>query len=765
MNKNVKHGAIAPLYSGESELLLKNEYKTNKIVTNVNLPLSARCIVIPSLDNNLSKGKNRRIVMTDDTEPDKDALYRLIIAAYNYVYNDKSAAITAKLMFNRHAAIFIEWLNRVKIINRYNLLKDYETYRFDLLNSHGGASVLANLKTLFTYALDYSTELYSSLSRDEINFLEELRKTPISPNLNKRQISLASYFGGMSWLRYSNIGIGNELYSALASPKLAIKSLTITASTIIVALNTYKEALRVFFKKMTIDASYFVLPNCGACVKQRYKGTIIYEIITKYHLESQPKELLKNAIKCLLLSNVRNEGALNRVLKALNSQAECDSIFLNKVSPKNLVNADFSAVTFSSTSSCGLFSFDILHSLASEDSKFPVTTIEEVTFQWLMASYTVQPSDIKKLTEKSFKLLKVSGKVRHIECKYFKGRAKVFHTTRSVSSRSIEGKAILTYLKMKKSGECLSSLSMDYMISSKFSSLSGVLRKLITLKCINEKLVGEHQKQENLPLIIPYALDALIGNGIHAHNVIRINTKSTSLKVRSNLASQSETPSHTHLFRLMHIKNSAVHAFSDPYTLEYLVNRNSHSNKTEKVNYLTNENTQWINSSGRITREVMFDLINNVFYLNFGDKDKEKDGKVVEQFNSEFMSVTSNISYRTGEMIARLKIVTGQRKGKINEVGVLALNGEISSERFSPIYVLDSPVTAWKMHNYLHEFKKNYKKLLAHNPEYFYRSVLPSVEWVEHTLNKLSKANERQGFKIFENALKNNVVVSVFHSI
>ena len=69
------------------------------------------------------------------------------------------------------------------------------------------------------------------------------------------------------------------------------------------------------------------------------------------------------------------------------------------------------------------------------------------------------------------------------------------------------------------------------------------------------------------------------------------------------------------------------------------------------------------------------------------------------------------------------------------------------------------------MYNYLHEFKKSYKKLLAQNPEYLYKTALPSVEWIEHSLNKLSKDNQKHGIRMFESALNNDVVVSVFHSI
>ena len=141
----------------------------------------------------------------------------------------------------------------------------------------------------------------------------------------------------------------------------------------------------------------------------------------------------------------------------------------------------------------------------------------------------------------------------------------------------------------------------------------------------------------------------------------------------------------------------------------------------------------------------------------------EKD-KAIVSFNNEFSAVTNNISYKTGEMISRLKVVTEQGKGNINEVGVLSLN-EKAEDEFAPIYVLDSPVTAFKILNYLHEFKNNYKKLLNRNPDFLYQTGLPTVEWMEHVLVKLTNKSVIDGEELFERMHDAGVSISVFHSI
>ncbi len=68
-------------------------------------------------------------------------------------------------------------------------------------------------------------------------------------------------------------------------------------------------------------------------------------------------------------------------------------------------------------------------------------------FAWLMACLTVQPSDISKLSREDFRFVVVGGKVRSIECEYFKGRADAFYNTRSLSTKKLEGKALLTYIE------------------------------------------------------------------------------------------------------------------------------------------------------------------------------------------------------------------------------------------------------------------------------------------------------------------------------
>lgn len=746
-----------PVTSAEIEKLLVDEFKSNKVVVPVEQPYTAISLFIPQSDNN----SEHTLTMTDWSQSDKVVIYKAVIAAYNYAFFDKEASISAKEIFSKGTRFFIEWLNEHSVENRYEILKRYEAYRMDKLGNHGGNSPLNSVMTVLNYAIE-SAAFRVEVSLDDYEYIRELRKTKVSPNLNKSQKSIASYFGELDWLRRDDIGVGKDIYSALASPKLVVNSLRLTAATVILELNKYKFALSVLIQKALPGLSQWLWADFSSLTrskKQEYMGNILYHTIGTYHQNGDNSKLSIGALDVLLLSGASSEKAYSLLLETLTSQEACDAVFLNKVVNKQKVNCEVCRSNITVNRSC-LFSLEILRSLSRGEAQ-AITDVENMMFGWLMASLTVQPYDIPKLTPESFRKIRVGGRVTQIECEYFKGRARVFHTTRSLSSREVEGQALLSYLDgMPKEAQLYT--QVEQFISIGMRSLTGKFRLLLQCDGINTALRVAHSKN-NTPFILPSVYCSLIKHGLHSENVIE-NPKKAPLKERIELVGKSESPCQKSLFGLQAIKNSAVHAFSDPYTYHYLTNRNSHTNRTEKINYLTEDNEEWMNSAGRITREVMFDLIQNVFTLDFNQEKDEEQRKEVAAFNSEFMTVSEGISYKSEEMSARLRFVTGRAQGKVNEVGVLALSDKID-EPLAPIYVLDSPLTVLRMHNYLHEFKKNYKKLLSTNPDLLFKTVMPTVEWMENTLGKMSKHSQRIGRKQFDEMIKNGVVISVFHSL
>ncbi|MCG9695065.1 hypothetical protein L1D55_25740 [Vibrio sp. Isolate22] len=756
----IKESPDAPV-AMESEIyeaLVQSKHNNKQPIIKLQYPLTARELVVPQA----YRHPERHIKMTDTSDSNKVLLYQLIVAAYNYCFTDAFAAVSAKEIFNKSAYLFVDWLNCHEITNKYTILKEYERHRFDVLDNHGGYSVLNTVKTLFTYALDDSAELHASLSASQLAYLQELRYTKLSPNTKKAQLSLASYFGRLDWLRRNDVGIGNELYTTLASAKLTVNSLIVTVSTLMLESVLYKKELKLFFEENGFDKSFFSC-NIGNIRHEKANniGNTLYQLLSSFHQTGGQNNTLKNALDLVLLSNSASKSSYLIMKEALESQSKCNSIFLTK--NNNQLSNFFCCKNVTTRLGGNLFSIEFLERLVCDEQKRPVISIEKLLFSWLMASLTVQPSDINKLNHDSFRMIRVGSRVAHIECEYLKSRAKVFHTTRSLSTRKLEGKALLSYLS-----QCAGTPLLDKMptvvISSEIHSLTGTLLALLENDDILLSLKEAHARHGNMPLIFPSAVTKLLKFGIHSSNVVS-HPQKVDIVERNRLVKESKTPCQKDLFGLQAIKNSAVHAFSDPYTLHYLINRNSHSNQTEKLHYLNEDNEEYLNACGRITREVMFDLINNVFDLGFEDLRGDDRENAIAHFNSEFMSVSETIAYKSGEMLSRLMVVTEQSTGEINEVGILALADGSDQEGFESIYVLDSSVTAWKMYNYLHEFKKNYKKLLSRNPDYLYKTAMPTVEWIEVALGKLSKRSQTEGEKLFKDMLNNNVEVSVFYSI
>ncbi|GEA51150.1 hypothetical protein VIN01S_19540 [Vibrio inusitatus NBRC 102082] len=738
----------------DSELLeekILSDLQTRQTLLASPYPLNSTSIVLQEIPG--TRLKERKLVFVDINDPTKAFLYRVVVAAYNYAYVSEFAPKSAKVTVERYAVRFVAWLNEARIFNRFNVLKEYEKYHFDLLGNHGGHSVLSKLMPILSYAYEFD-EFRLTLTTDEAELFRKLKGTSVSPNLNTKQISLASYFGALDWLRRDDVGVGNQLYLTLASAKLTVNSLKWTASTIIIKLFESKVALQRFLVVSGFTASDFQFMDDRSLTtsgKKVHIGKLIYRLIESFHaLDEKPLEL-RNALELLILSNVTNVTNFEKIRPALISNEVFNEIFHNKyINDESKFSASIAERNIKSCYNGNLLSMNVLSRLLGADKVMPITELEKLMFSWLMASLTVQPSDITKLSWNSFRRLVIGGRVGHIECEYFKGRSNAIHITQTLSTKKVEGKALLIYLEQHKNKKVSAFKGGAPVILNGIASIFGSLIVVFKLPHISNHLATSHLQNGKSPIIIPKVLEAL--------------------------KPHQDKTSNNHLFGLQSIKNSAVHAYADPYTLHYLINRNSHSNKTEKLHYLTQDNEEFINSSGRITRSIMIDLINNVFDLDFNESNEsELYGKELKRskndfetkkaiFNNEFANVTDSISYKSEDMLSRLKVVTEQSKGVVNEVGILSFSN-LREENLLPIYVLDSKTTVFKMLNYLNEFKKNYKKLLCSNPDYLYLTVFPYVEWIEKVLPKLSKKSIRDGEKLYNTTRVNGVTISVFHSL
>ncbi|MDU0114010.1 hypothetical protein RT723_13570 [Psychrosphaera aquimarina] len=594
----------------KSELLeeqILSELQTRQTPLSSTYPLNSTFILLQEIPG--TRLKERKLVFEDINDTTKAFLYRVVIAAHNYAYVSEFAPKSAKVVVEQYGVRFIKWLNEARILNRFNALKEYEKYHFDLLGNHGGYSVLSKLLAILSYAYEFD-EFRLTLTTDESELFRKLKGTSVSPNLNKKQISLASYFGALDWLRRDDVGVGNQLYLTLASAKLTVNSLRWTASTIIIKLFESKVALQQFLVVSGFTANDFQfiddlsLTTSG---KKVYTAKIVYRLIESFHSLDEKPLGLRNALELLLLSNMTNVTKFEKTRHALTSNEIFNEIFHTKyINVENNFSASLAERNFKSSFDGTLLSMNVISRILDTKKSMPITELEKLMFSWLMASLTVQPSDIPKLSLNSFRKLIVGGRIGHIECEYFKGRSNAIHNTRTLSTRKIEGKALLIYLEQHENKKMQTFTAITPHLLKGLRSVYGSLVAVLELPYMKQQLETSHLQNGESPIIIPTVLQALI--------------------------SHQYKPTKGQLFGLQAIKNSAVHAYADPYTLHYLINRNSHSNGTEKLHYLTQDNEEFINSSGRITRSIMIDLINNVFDLDFNEPNQfELDGDEIKK--------------------------------------------------------------------------------------------------------------------------------------
>lgn len=760
---NEKFEAFSNLSSDEYEKQIKKAYIQKQPIAHIRLNLNVESLIVPKL----GKLPRRQVEFTDTQDSVKSLLYRALVAAYNYTFFNEFAPLSAKQLFSRAAPFFIDWLNEKTIQNKYKLLKEYEEYWFDVRDNHGGTSPLIKLRTLlFNYAYAES-DFTEQLSEANIALLHVLNATKISVQTIKKQISLASYFGVLPWLRDEHLGVGPDIYRTFASPKLTLSSLKALSATVILEFYDAKVALRNFLLahetlQEDIRETLVSIRREGLNNHDRSAllGKTVYDILAAYHDVEYPSVSLQMGMSLFVISSLSTKGQSSSQMFVRSKEAHC-ALFKDKrkvkVSEVYLsVNRLSELFSGSKTGEGPMLSMLVIHQLSQPGVSLPITQVEQLMYSWLMASLAVQPNDINKLNQNHFRLFKIGQRVTNIECEYFKSRANAIHTTRSISTKNLDGKALLTYLKQIEGEDIPTCENVTPAISPGSNAILGSLANAMELPNMDVALRKAHCEDGNIPMCIPMAIHSLIRHGISVYNKKGLTNKQVK---------NSKNAIPTNLFGPLAIKNSAVHAHSDPYTLHYLINYNSHTNQTEKTSYLTEDNEEWINAAGRITRSVILDLINNVFDIDFSPLNQNGSNDALASFNNEFESVTQSVSYKCEEMLARLQIVTKQQRGRVNEVGVLSHSSR-SQDQFAPIYVLDSSVTVCNMRNYLHEFKRNYRQLLSQNPDYLYQTVLPTAEWMQRVLStELCPESITGGDKLFEAMQDAGVSMQVFHSI
>lgn len=665
----------------------------------------------------------------------------LYAITYQAFFSD-TLAVTLKNECRGVIPDFIDYLNNITIYedDRINILKDYEKHR---VVNDGVKTQSTNVDKLMKFirqSLNYQVFL-DSLDLSQFNYLNELTNTKVAPTDEVEQFTLTSWFSFHSWLRREDIGIGNDLYMRLASPKALITSFRFTSEISLLKIQEAKHALIAFFQANNITAKQLIPPKSapqkGTLEDDEYKRktkewkSYIHPFIAtrfkflqeKYFSIEKPSKPLKFAYEIIVYSWC-HESAIEWTLELF---------FKNKE-----VTRDFYGTQRFIVSDTWLFSHNFLYELAKyadddKASRVPVCNTEHLFFQWLMAYQSVQTTDIPKLRLDNFNFVRRrNGGITHIESEYFKGRANDTHHLKSILANTSMGKAIVNFFNDRSKN--VDGEIKELTISIKGSALTMLkkgnvakITRLIHRSNLRGVINDDLQKNKATSVFIE-ALHAIVENGLcystYSNNTPKEQRKSLT---RGDWLLNCENSSSKRLFSLTSIKNSSIHARSSSFTPTQLQNFNSHSDETERKDYRTEDNYEWSNNCGRVVRAVMQDMHINVFSPSKSE---------IQSFNSDFTRASTIIDMRKENVLSRLKLVSGKNSGRVDEIGFLKEIKILPGDQADSLYLVDSPETIMRFYHYIDEVENKHKQLRASSLEYLLFTVLPTVEWMSILLTE-----------------------------
>ena len=665
--------------------------------------------------------------------PWKHLILRALKAAYNEIFIHENTAESNKDAFLSHAQefwVFVRHYATSKSALRVKIIKNYEAYKIDVYGVKPVSAGLNEIKRFINIALssDFSKTL-TSVERDFLYTTTEVKATPSYHDI--KPINLNTWFTQHAWLRTDEYGIGHADYTSLSLPKRLIASFTVTTVTALELIQDAKVALVAFFEKARItskdlpnmkDKREFEKPNLFNTHKKECSQQLINTILNN---KDAAKEIpnIDNAYKLLFYSNC-SEGYIE----------ECEEKF-GSTPPLVSLITDHPIFHFS-------FIVELVKHAEKSDRKretIPVCRAEEIFFCWLMAVLSVQAANIDgpnglKLSDFRF-ARKADGRITHVSCNYFKTRAGRIHRTSTLTTDRYIGKVVLRYIQ-----DVTGLVDDEKMLVSKrylnpVFSKAGDISKSINLFSIDalRHELERHLSKYQASNIFYDAICALLKNGVRKLDINRQKLEDAEI----------ETEVSGTFFGLSMIKTSAVYSRSASFNPDALLNFNSHSNETERQSYLTENNLEWLNNCGRVTRSVITDLLVNVFRPS-----QEKQVK----FNTEFTKALDFINSKKDESLALQIFVPEDDVGtnNANEIGVVDRGFETGAA--DNVYVEDSKWTVMKMLHYKQQVKRKHRHLWEQSPTYLFSTVLPTLEWIEEILKEMHfcPENIEQGKSLFD---------------
>ena len=679
----------------------------------------------------------------------KRLIFRALNAAHYRYFMTKEFTDGRREKFGVCIRNFWNFLSTTEIDskNRANVLKLFEAWRVKKHGTKTQSTGLAYLKLDIEAALAFGA-FSETLLQSERDYLEVLAATKVAPSDPIDPVNLNHWFSQHTWLRREDVGIGDDLYTRLGSPKALIQSFKITVETALLSIQASKDALIEIFKQTGIAADN--IPDLLSLTdKNTHKDETNAEkqiriLKTKHTFFNELAQRLatlpnltaqhKTGLELFVFTHTSLKYSNDTLYKLLNNKA----IPYHKIENYSSSDKRYSVHLFNIKAQTGLFDLNFIKDLAryaeqpeNSAKPMPVCDAESLLFTWLMAYQTVQSSDIPKLTLADFRFSRqVNGKVAYMECEYFKGRANSLHRVKALSIKEDIGRAVLRYIKD------VSAFSLkNKQLTKRFGpvklglqSPTGRLLRLLHESSLREKITKNLNSQGVTSVFLDASI-ALMENGV--------------FKKSTFLDTQCDTKICVAFFGPSLIKTTAVYARSDNFDPTTLLNDRSHSDTTERTSYLTPHNLEWVNSCGRVTRTVMNDIAINLFRPSESDK---------QIFNSEFTNAIDCIKLRTEDTLGRMKVITKKVNGHVNEFGIVKTSSRIEGDLPDSIYVEDSPHTIMKLLHFLKQLEEKHHLLRECSPEFLFFTALPTAEWIEVLFDdkKFSIASIKEGKSLYE---------------
>ena len=343
--------------------------------------------------------------------------------------------------------------------------------------------------------------------------------------------------------------------------------------------------------------------------------------------------------------------------------------------------------------------------------------LEELLCGWLAACECIQPSDILSLQTNNYSCeYNSSDRLIAMQCNYYKGRSGAMMQPNVLMGNDIWTQALHQYIKGLPDHKLFQTnihAQKNLTITSSDNSDFRLLFKIWKLPSFKKYLYTKIKAADADDVFIKAIL--ALEHGSEPCHIFR----SRKEKKTKDYYSTVERPLPSNAFKATHIKNTAVHAGSDTYREYDLTNHNSHTSPTEGLNYLTDQNKDWVNQLGRITRVVLNDLLNVAF-------------------NPSITEIKESLSDKS----VRTRIIDAAQSDDliINSLG----SSHFPSFSDREIIVPDTLETALYFVHYLAQAEKLIDQLVLVRPDWVEQTLIVQVEWTTQTLSRMKSAATAQ---------------------